>query len=107
MKLTPYHAKFYAYDILRKNRTDIATILFNAKLQMNPHQVIVAQFALKSSLSKGVILADEIGLDKTIEAGLILAQLRAERKRKLDESRQEGEQQIDDENVELLSSYQI
>lgn len=83
MKLTPYHAKFYAYDILRKNRADIATTLFNAKVQMNPHQVMAAQFALKSPLSKGVILADEVGLGKTIEAGLVLAQFWAENKRKI------------------------
>lgn len=82
-EITPYHAKFYAYDILKKTRSDIATTLFNAKVQMNPHQVMAAQFALKSPLSKGVILADEVGLGKTIEAGLVLAQFWAENKRKI------------------------
>src|SRR5438552_17338115 len=40
-------------------------------------------FALKSPLSKGVILADEVGLGKTIEAGLVLCQYWAERRRRL------------------------
>ena len=83
MKLTPYHAKFYAYDILRKTRSDISVTVFNAKVQMNPHQVLAAQYAIRSPIAKGAILAYEVGLGKTIEAGLILAQLWAERKRKL------------------------
>ena len=45
---------------------------------MNPHQVDAALFALKSPLAKGVLLADEVGLGKTIEAGLVIAQSRAE-----------------------------
>jgi len=49
---------------------------------MNPHQVEATLFALASPLSNGVILADEVGLGKTIEASLVLAQKWAERKRK-------------------------
>ncbi|MCA1175766.1 MULTISPECIES: SNF2-related protein [unclassified Pantoea] len=55
----------------------------NSKVDMNPHQVEAALFALSSLLSSGVILADEVGLGKTIEASLVLAQKWAERKRKL------------------------
>ena len=50
---------------------------------MNPHQVEAALFAFKSPLSSGVILADEVGLGKTIEAGLVLTQYWSERKRKI------------------------
>lgn len=48
---------------------------------MNPHQVEAACFALKSPLQKGVLLADEVGLGKTIEASLVIAQKWAEHKR--------------------------
>ena len=57
--------------------------LFDAAVDLNPHQIEAALFALQSPLSKGVILADEVGLGKTIEAGIVLCQLWAERKRKL------------------------
>lgn len=57
--------------------------LFDASVDLNPHQIDAAMFALQSPLSKGVILADEVGLGKTIEAGLILCQYWAERKRRL------------------------
>src|SRR5688572_5975097 len=57
--------------------------LFDAAVDLNPHQIEAALFALQSPLSKGVILADEVGLGKTIEAGIVLCQFWAERKRKL------------------------
>ena len=50
---------------------------------MNPHQVDAALFALGSPLSKGVVLADEVGLGKTIEASLAIAQRWAERRRRI------------------------
>lgn len=50
---------------------------------MNPHQVEAALFALKSPLVRGVLLADEVGLGKTIEASLVIAQRWAERKRRI------------------------
>jgi SNF2 family DNA or RNA helicase len=40
-------------------------------------------FAFRSPLSKGAILADEVGLGKTIEAGLVLAQKWTEGKRRI------------------------
>ncbi len=55
----------------------------DAQVDLNPHQVEAALFAFKSPLSKGVILADEVGLGKTIEAGILLSQKWAERKRKI------------------------
>src|SRR5688572_24246976 len=57
--------------------------LFDAAVDLNPHQIEAALFALQSPLSEGVILADEVGLGKTIEAGIVLCQRWAERKRRL------------------------
>ena len=57
--------------------------LFDASVDLNPNQIEAAMFALNSPLSKGAILADEVGLGKTIEAGIVLCQFWAERKRKL------------------------
>lgn len=84
--LTEYHAKYFAYDLTRaggKGFDRISQSLFNASVDLNPHQVEAALFALRSPLSKGVLLADEVGLGKTIEAGLVLCQYWAERKRHL------------------------
>lgn len=86
MNLTPYHAKYFAHDLTRRatNGMDrISMSLFDAAVDLNPHQIEAALFALKSPLSKGVILADEVGLGKTIEAGIVLCQFWAERKRRL------------------------
>ena len=57
--------------------------LFDACVDLNPHQIDAAAFALRSPLTKGVLLADEVGLGKTIEAGLVMCQHWAERKRRL------------------------
>lgn len=85
--ITNYHAKYYAQALLRKSTEDgiekISRSLFDAAVDLNPHQIDAALFALKSPLSKGVILADEVGLGKTIEASIILCQYWAERKRRL------------------------
>lgn len=61
----------------------LASTLVDAQVDLNPHQVDAALFAFQSPLSKGVILADEVGLGKTIEAGLVMAQRWAERKRRI------------------------
>lgn len=50
---------------------------------MNPHQVDAALFAFASPLSRGALLADEVGLGKTIEAGLVISQRWAEGKRRI------------------------
>lgn len=87
MEITKYHAKYFANELLRikeyNNDDKISNALFNAKVDLNPHQVESALFAFKSPLSKGVILADEVGLGKTIEAGLVMSQYWAENRRKL------------------------
>ncbi len=86
-RLTSYHAKFFAHALLRSSTADgiekISRSLFDAAVDLNPHQIDAALFALKSPLSKGVILADEVGLGKTIEASIVLCQYWAERKRRL------------------------
>ncbi|TWU53494.1 RNA polymerase-associated protein RapA [Candidatus Brocadiaceae bacterium B188] len=61
----------------------LASSLLDARVDLNPHQVEAALFAFHSPLSKGAILADEVGLGKTIEAGLVISQKWAERKRKI------------------------
>ena len=55
--------------------------LIEAKIDPIPHQVEAAVFAFRNPLSGGIILADEVGLGKTIETGLILSQLWAEGRR--------------------------
>ena len=84
---TPYHAKYFAHQLTRKcSAHEIEKLnqsIFNATVDLNPHQIDAALFAFRSPLSRGAILADEVGLGKTIEAGLILSQLWAERKRKV------------------------
>lgn len=83
---TNYHAKYYSYALTRRGGEGVERLtqsLLNAVVDLNPHQVEAALFALHSPISTGVILADEVGLGKTIEAGLVLCQLWAERKRKL------------------------
>lgn len=59
------------------------TSIRSANVDLNPHQVDAAVFAFNSPLSRGAILADEVGLGKTIEAGLIINQLWVEGQRKI------------------------
>src|SRR5260221_11434668 len=61
----------------------LAGVLSDAQVDLNPHQIEAALFAFRNPFSRGAILADEVGLGKTIEAGLLLAQKWAERKRRL------------------------
>jgi len=87
MNLTPYHAKYFAHELTRRCPSDsidkLSSTLLDAQVDLNPHQIEAALFAFKSPLSKGAILADEVGLGKTIEAGILLSQKWAERQRKL------------------------
>jgi len=87
MTYTPYHSVYFAHELTKRQSSDsiekLGTSLFNATVDLNPHQLDAALFAFKSPLSRGAILADEVGLGKTIEAGLIVSQLWAERKRRI------------------------
>ncbi|WP_394963701.1 SNF2-related protein [Candidatus Allofournierella excrementigallinarum] len=82
---TPYQARYFAEQITLKrpqsSYDSLASAMSGVKVDLNPHQVDAALFAVKSPLSAGALLADEVGLGKTIEAGLVLAQYWAERKR--------------------------
>ena len=85
--ITTYQAKYLANYLTRRLPADdinkLTASLQDAQVDLTPHQVEAALFAFKSPLSKGAILADEVGLGKTIEAGIILSQHWAEHKRKL------------------------
>src|SRR5450631_2405380 len=87
MNLTDFHATYFAHELTKRCASDsvekLASVLADAQVDLNPHQVEAALFAFRSPFSKGAILADEVGLGKTIEAGLLLAQKWAERKRRL------------------------
>jgi len=84
---TGYHAKYFAHELTKRCPSDsvgkLAASLADAQVDLNPHQIDAALFAFRSPLSKGAILADEVGLGKTIEAGILLSQKWAERRRKL------------------------
>jgi superfamily II DNA/RNA helicase len=85
--ITSFHAKYFAYELTRRHGANdvgrLSQSLFDASVDLNPHQIEAALFALKSPLSKGVLLADEVGLGKTIEAGIVLCQYWSERRRRL------------------------
>lgn len=85
--ITDYQAKYYAHELSKRCSSDsiekFAGTLMDAQVDLNPHQVEAALFAFKSPLSNGAILADEVGLGKTIEAGLVLSQKWAEGKRRM------------------------
>ena len=85
--LTAYQAKFYAHELDRSYASDhvgrLAGLLFDAQVEPKPHQVDAALFALQTPFTKGVILADEVGLGKTIEAGIVISQYWAQRQRRI------------------------
>lgn len=87
MTITDHQACYYAHELTRLGTVGelerLGSTLYDAKVDLNPHQIEAALFALSNPLQKGVILADEVGLGKTIEAGLVLCQKWAERKRRL------------------------
>ena len=84
---TAYHSQYWAHALnLRGSGGNIESLsrsIANARVDLNPHQIDAALFALRSPLSNGAIFADEVGLGKTIEAGIVLAQRWAERRRRI------------------------
>ena len=85
--LTEYQRLYYAWLLTRRQAGDsvesLASTLVDSQVDLNPHQVEAALFACANPLSRGVILADEVGLGKTIEAGLVISQRWAERRRRI------------------------
>jgi len=85
--MTDYHAKYYAHELSKRcasgDLQKLTSVLIDAQVDLNPHQIEAALFAFKSPLSKGALLADEVGLGKTIEAGILLSQKWAEGKRRI------------------------
>jgi ERCC4-related helicase len=85
--ITAHHAKYYAHELTCRHAADsvdrLSQSLFDASVDLNPHQIDAALFALRNPLQQGVLLADEVGLGKTIEAALVLCQYWAERRRRL------------------------
>ena len=83
--LSPLQILYYSNLLaLKKPKWDHSSTnqaLIEAKIDPIPHQVEAAVFAFRNPLSGGVIIADEVGLGKTIETGLIVSQLWAEGKR--------------------------
>lgn len=82
---TAIQGHFFAHTLMLESIDDdsFTRSLSTARVDMNPHQVEASLFALKSPFGKGVLLADEVGLGKTIEAGLVMAQKWAEQKRRI------------------------
>ncbi len=85
--MTEYHALYYAHELSKRHSLNdsekLANALADAQVDLNPHQLDAALFAFRSPLSKGTILADEVGLGKTIEAGLVIAQKWSENKHRI------------------------
>ena len=100
-----YQAKFYAHELDRSYASDhvgkLAGLLFDAQVEPKPHQIDAALFALQTPFLNGVILADEVGLGKTIEAGIVISQYWAECKRRIliispSSLRQQWRQELDE-----------
>lgn len=85
--ITRFHAKYYASLLTRRavggDLDSISQSLLSSTVDINPHQIDAALFAFKSPFNKGVVLADEVGLGKTIEAGLVLCQYWSVGKKKI------------------------
>jgi len=89
--ITDYHSKYLANDLVRRRSSDsskkLAVTVAGAQLDINPRQVDTTLFDFASPLSKGALLANEVGLGKSIEAGLVISQRWAEGKGALLSSR--------------------
>jgi ERCC4-related helicase len=84
--LTRFHQRIAAEALTARGgggASRLAPALAHSAVDLNPHQIEAAAFALAALPTGGAILADEVGLGKTVEAGLVLAQLAAEGKNRI------------------------
>ncbi len=85
--ISNHQAKYFAHLLTRKipsnDKEKLITTILDAQVEPKPHQIDAALFAFRSPFASGAILADEVGLGKTIEAGLVIAQKWAEGKRRI------------------------
>jgi hypothetical protein len=82
-KLTRFHQRVAAESLTARGgggASRLTPALAHSAVDLNPHQIEAAAFALAALPTGGAVLADEVGLGKTVEAGLVLAQLAAEGK---------------------------
>lgn len=84
---TSHRSQYFAWLLARRAAGDsvesLTSTLVDSQVDRNPHQVEAARFACRNLLSRDVILADEVGPGKTIEAGLVISERWAERRRKV------------------------
>ena len=63
---TAYHSQYWAHALTLRGYggsvESLSRSIANARVDLNPHQVDAALFALRSPLTDGAILADEVGL---------------------------------------------
>jgi len=78
MILSPIERRLLAEDLVRLRRPEeqraMSAIPRFGRIDANPHQIDAIVFALGRIPEGGCILADEVGLGKTIEAGLVISQ---------------------------------
>jgi uncharacterized protein GlcG (DUF336 family) len=81
--LTRFHQRITAETLTARGgggTSRLAPALAHSSVDLNPHQIEAAAFALDALPTGGAVLADEVGLGKTVEAGIVLGQLAAEGK---------------------------
>ena len=70
MHYSPHQLAYFAHKLTLRGATDsmdrTASALLDAQVDLNPHQIDAALFATSNPLSKGAILADEVGLGATM-----------------------------------------
>ncbi|MCX4246028.1 SNF2-related protein [Paraliomyxa miuraensis] len=83
----PIRRRYLAESLVRLRRADehprYVASQRAGRIDPNPHQIDAVIFALQRIPQGGCILADEVGLGKTIEAGLVIAQRRVEGARRI------------------------